>query len=96
MPVVQIEEGGCTDWGHNTETGVRVQDARKLRQFLATKLLLNPQLSDGSTDLRKDFLLGLEEAVQDDQVLRHTLYPMVVSKVPPLSTISLCHRHLPT
>ncbi|BDA41598.1 probable fanconi anemia group D2 protein homolog [Coccomyxa sp. Obi] len=75
-----IEQGGCTGWGQNTEAGVRVQDTRKFRQFLATKLLLNPQLSDGSTDLRKEFLLGLEEAVQDDRLLRHTLYPMVVSK----------------
>ena len=83
MLVVQIEEGGCTGWGQNTEAGVRLQDARKFRQFLATKLLLYPQLSDGSTDLRKDFLSGLEEAVQDDRMLRHTLYPMVVSKVLP-------------
>lgn len=91
---LQIENGGCTNWGSDTQAGVRVQDARKLRQYLTTKLLLNAQLSDGSKDIRREFLAGLEEAIQDDSVLRHTLLPMVskVNKGLPTDTLSRCFQ----
>ncbi len=68
------------DWASDTEAGVRVQDARKLRQYLTTKLLLKPRQYEGSQDLCRDLLAGLEAAIHDNAILRHTLLPMV-SKV---------------
>jgi hypothetical protein len=73
----QINEGICSERVLNADSGIIVQDARRLRQCLATKLLLNPQSSEGGVEARKEFLASLEDATNDIDVLRHSLLPVV-------------------
>lgn len=54
-----------------------MKDARRLRQFLATKLLLDHQNIGGENEAREKFLRDLEDAINDVDTLRSMLLPVV-------------------
>lgn len=72
-----MREELCSDRGSTTDSGIIVQDARRLRQHLATKLLLNQGAPGAESDARTKFIAGLEDAINEVDILRHMLFPVV-------------------
>jgi hypothetical protein len=67
----QLAEGGCELSSDRNGHEFEVLDVRKLRRQLEQKLTLN-------AELRKSFLDGLAEVLQDADVLHAALRPMPV------------------
>ena len=69
MPL-QLQEGGCTFKTGNINEGTTVQDVRRLRKVLGSRLLF-----DGN--LRTSVLQDLEVKLREPETLRCLLLPLV-------------------
>jgi hypothetical protein len=67
----QVADAGVVNWGSEEGEYLEVHDPRALRRHLELKLVAN-------ADLRARFLAGLEEALQQHDVLRRALMPLAV------------------
>jgi hypothetical protein len=67
----QVADAGVVNWGAAGGEYLEVDDPRALRRHLELKLV-------ASAELRARFLAGLEEALQQHEVLRRALMPLAV------------------
>lgn len=67
---LQLQEGGCTLQTEDINEGSTVQDVRRLRRVLGSRLLLNSKL-------RTEFVQQLERMLEEPEALRHLLLPLV-------------------